>query len=393
MKYLPILALLSTPAFAQQFGRHHPSGFEIAKRGQLNVGQVQEAIKMLEGLEAASQPEAALLLTTTSKKVGHKVESSEEKKDAKSTCHKKHKKVVHHSKLSQHDTKPSHLASHHTTTSHHETTTTKHKAAVPTTKTTSHPKVVAAEANVPTPTTTSKPVQTSKASSSSPKSSGKGLIGFTSSNCGSSGATPEEPNGSESFLNCGLSKSHPSSGWTPPQGITMDMLASVSLDSAIASNSVWAPCQAYASLFDQHGNANNIPPILLAAFAIQESTCNPSVMGDNGGAVGLMQITVDKCNGLDTKACAEPGFNIGAAASYFKSVIDDVEGDVLTAIAQYNGWYQGMSYNAATAAATSGCCECQQNLDYLYQMLNGWLLGKTGYSMGSLQNLNVCPGN
>jgi len=32
----------------------------------------------------------------------------------------------------------------------------------------------------------------------------------------------------------------------------------------------------------------------------------------------------------------------------------------------------------------------QQNLDYLHQMTNGWLMGKTGYEMGSYKNLAVC---
>lgn len=46
-----------------------------------------------------------------------------------------------------------------------------------------------------------------------------------------------------------------------------------------------------------------------------------------------------------------------------------------------------MSFRSATAAQYSGCCRCQNNLDYLYQMLNGWLLGKTGYEMKTYNNL------
>ncbi len=29
-------------------------------------------------------------------------------------------------------------------------------------------------------------------------------------------------------------------------------------------------------------------------------------------------------------------------------------------------------------------------MDYVHQMLNGWLQGKTGYEMGSIGNLDVC---
>lgn len=57
---------------------------------------------------------------------------------------------------------------------------------------------------------------------------------------------------------------------------------------------------------------------------------------------------------------------------------------------EYNGWFAGLSYSTATAAASTGCCECQQNLDYMHQMLNGWLQGKTGYELGSIGNLDVC---
>lgn len=49
-----------------------------------------------------------------------------------------------------------------------------------------------------------------------------------------------------------------------------------------------------------------------------------------------------------------------------------------------------MSYNSATAARYSGCCRCQNNLDYLEQMLSGWVMGKTGYSLGTYNNLAVC---
>ncbi|KAL8293122.1 hypothetical protein RQP46_000816 [Phenoliferia psychrophenolica] len=219
---------------------------------------------------------------------------------------------------------------------------------------------------------------------------GLGLIGFTSSNCGSSGASSSEPNGAESFLSCGIKKSSPSSGWTPPKGVTMAHLKTVSIEDAMAGNSVWEPCKPFVSLFEKHANANNIPPILLASFALQESTCNPHVLGDGGGAFGLMQITKDKCGGQGAAACASPDYNIKTAAAYFASQLSSSGGEFLVALGAYNGWYSGMSFSDATAMADSGCCECQQNLDYLYQMLNGWLLGKTGYTLGSVKNLHSC---
>ncbi|GAA5920242.1 hypothetical protein JCM1841_000438 [Sporobolomyces salmonicolor] len=216
------------------------------------------------------------------------------------------------------------------------------------------------------------------------------LIGFIDNNCGESGASSEYPNGAESWLNCGISKNDPSSGWTPPNGVTLDHITTVSIEHALATNSVWKPCEPFIPLFEQIGIETGLPAILLAAFALQESTCNPNTMGDNGGAFGLMQITEDKCGGRNAKQCSEPEYNVRTAANYFKQELGNQNGAFLKALGAYNGWYSGLSYTSATAAAYGDCCQCQQNLDYLFQMTNGWLLGKTGYEMGSWKNLAVC---
>ncbi|GAA5901259.1 hypothetical protein JCM5296_005306 [Sporobolomyces johnsonii] len=216
------------------------------------------------------------------------------------------------------------------------------------------------------------------------------LIGFVDNNCGESGASSEYPNGAESWLNCGITKNDPSSGWTPPNGVTIDHITTVSIEHALATNSVWKPCEPFIPLFEQIGIETGLPAILLAAFALQESTCNPNTLGDNGGAFGLMQITEDKCGGGNAKECSEPEYNVRTAANYFKQELANQDGAFLKALGAYNGWYSGLSYESATAAASGDCCQCQQNLDYLFQMTNGWLLGKTGYEMGSWKNLAVC---
>ncbi|GAA5872556.1 hypothetical protein JCM3774_006850 [Rhodotorula dairenensis] len=219
----------------------------------------------------------------------------------------------------------------------------------------------------------------------------KGLVGFTTENCGPSGATEQEPNGSEAFLACGISKSHPSSPWQVPKGVTLDNIKTVSLEYALATNPVWEPCKPFVPLFEKYGAQTGLPPILLAAFAMQESTCNPHVLGDSGGAFGLMQITEDKCGGRDKDGCSEPDYNVRTGAEYFKKELDNAGGSFLEALARYNGWQPySMTYSSATAAAYSDCCECQNNLDYLYQMTNGWMMGKTGSEFGHFQNLAVC---
>lgn len=239
----------------------------------------------------------------------------------------------------------------------------------------------------PKPTTTSTEPASTTTPSSSSSGSGKGLIGFDSSNCGPSGATSKYPNGAQNFLNCGVN----GGGWTPPKGVTLNKLATVSIEHALASNNIWAPCKPYVSLFEKYGAAYNLPPILLAAFALQESTCQADTLGDNGGAFGLMQITQDKCGGQGASGCAEPDYNIKTAAKYFADTLSENGGDFLTALGAYNGWYVGLTYAAATAAASGDCCECQNNLDYLFQMVNGWMIGDTGYNLGSVGNLDSCP--
>lgn len=63
-----------------------------------------------------------------------------------------------------------------------------------------------------------------KTQSSNIQANGRGLLGYSSDNCGSSRASDNEPNGSLDFLNCGISRSNPSSGWVrsfPPRPRTL----------------------------------------------------------------------------------------------------------------------------------------------------------------------------
>jgi hypothetical protein len=198
----------------------------------------------------------------------------------------------------------------------------------------------------------------------------KGLKGFVATNkCGASRADDEYPNGAEDWLNCGISRTAKNSPWTPPGGVTIDRLAYVSLETAMANNHIWAPCEPFIPLFEKWGAATGLPPILLASFAMQESTCNPNESGDSGGAFGLMQITKEKCEGRDTKGCNDPDFNIMTGAKYFASQLDYFGGNVLLALGQYNGWYDGLTYNGATAAAYTGCCECQVSRPFSQRLL------------------------
>lgn len=56
---------------------------------------------------------------------------------------------------------------------------------------------------------------------------------------------------------------------------------------------------------------------------------------------------------------------------------------MLVALGNYNGWQKGMTVESATRARWSGHCRNQNNLDYLTQFVNGYLLGKDGHTIGS----------
>ncbi|GAA5963238.1 hypothetical protein JCM21900_006563 [Sporobolomyces salmonicolor] len=228
-------------------------------------------------------------------------------------------------------------------------------------------------------------------SSSASVTGGSGLFGVSTPRCGASNASSNSttsggPNGAEAWLNCGLSNTDKTSAWTPPtihlsQLRTLDLSTAQSMD-----NSVYTACKPYVGLFEKYGEREGVPPILLAAFAMQESSCNPSTTGDDGGAYGLMQITADKCGDAPDGDCSDPEYNIKTAAAYFASTLAAHNSNFLLALGSYNGWHEGMTYDAAIAVRET-CCECQQNLDYMQQMLNGWLLGYDGSQFGTVRNV------
>jgi hypothetical protein len=94
------------------------------------------------------------------------------------------------------------------------------------------------------------------------------------------------PNGNIDWLNCGVD----GSGWRPPFVKVSDLI-SADLSSAIQKGgSPFKACSKYVHLFEQYGAQHGLPPIMLASFALQESSCNPETVG-GGGEQGLMQIT------------------------------------------------------------------------------------------------------
>ncbi|KAF8973141.1 lysozyme-like domain-containing protein [Flammula alnicola] len=226
------------------------------------------------------------------------------------------------------------------------------------------------------------------------KVSTNGLINVKS-NCGPSGATRQVtklsgPNGNIDWINCGFETS---GGWQPPY-VRMEDIITQSLSSAVQSpSSPFKACSAYIWIFEKYGNQYGIPPIILASFAMQESSCNPNTVG-GAGEQGLMQITRDKCGGAPGGNCKDPEFNIRTATSYFKNTLDGNNGDVFLSVGTYNGWHRGLTEWQAFAAANTACCRCQNNGDYLHQFFNGWCQNINAYDnsppLGKYFNLDQC---
>lgn len=139
----------------------------------------------------------------------------------------------------------------------------------------------------------------------------KGLLGYTDKQAGPSGATAKTtkrsgPNGSQAWLNNGISKSRRAGKWVrysnaasltkltsdsqSPPALKLSQLKTVSLSDALkSSSSPYHACKRFLPLFNASAKKHNLPPILLAALAMQESSCNADTRG-GGGEHGLMQL-------------------------------------------------------------------------------------------------------
>ncbi|KAF9469901.1 lysozyme-like domain-containing protein [Collybia nuda] len=247
--------------------------------------------------------------------------------------------------------------------------------------------------SVSKPKPSDKPKDTPKPAPPPPSGNSGGMLNVKSS-CGNIGATKKTtktsgPNGSIDWLNCGLTEG----GWKPPF-VRIEDIVSVSLSNAVNSgHGPFLACTQFVHLFEKYGGQFGIPAIILASFAMQESSCNPNTVG-GGGEQGLMQITQDKCGGAPGGNCRDPDFNIRTGAKFFADTLKNNGGDLLLSIGSYNGWRKGLTYGQATAAAKSSCCRCQNNCDYLHQFLNGWILNINAYDqglrLGKYFNLDVC---
>jgi len=213
------------------------------------------------------------------------------------------------------------------------------------------------------PTTTSTSSTHAPAATNAPPAN-SGLL-YASGPCGDSSSSADHPNGALWWLNCGLSDS---GGWNPPSVKASDLIA---ITNPADHPEVFGSCTQYANIFADAAAANNMPTALLMSIGMQESGCNRDATGARGEQ-GIMQVAGNACDPGD---CKEPWYNIHKGAEILVSKMGgDPNGNIISALGQYNGWMPGMHAGAGAVYGPEG-----QKVSYLDDMLNKWLQGKSSY--------------
>ena len=98
------------------------------------------------------------------------------------------------------------------------------------------------------------------------------------------GADACGPNGSEAWLNSGLTED---GGWSPPF-LDINSLAHISLEEYY--DGAGGRCRQYDAAFRASGDKYGIDPAILAFIAMQESSCNADEGGPTPGLVSRLNI-------------------------------------------------------------------------------------------------------
>jgi hypothetical protein len=129
---------------------------------------------------------------------------------------------------------------------------------------------------------------------------------------------------------------------------------------------------------------------------MQESSCN----ADAGGPTpGLMQVSCENYpNGECTDSIQD---NVNAGSNYLRSQLEQYGGNAIAAFGSYNGWFQaGSGLNGDKGLTEDYPCSEEgqsnglpQNLNYLHQVMNGWLLGMDVYGDDNWIGTYDCQGS
>lgn len=143
---------------------------------------------------------------------------------------------------------------------------------------------------------------------------------------------------------------------------------------------VGAQCAQYDQYFQNAGSDYGVDPVILAVIAMQQTSCSTST-NTSTPTPGLMDVSCEYYpNGTCTNSTQD---NVSAGASYFTTQIAAAGDNVIQAFGSYNGWFTADSgMNGSRGLTEDYPCSSQdlvngvpQNLDYLHQVLNGWLMG------------------
>lgn len=140
---------------------------------------------------------------------------------------------------------------------------------------------------------------------------------------------------------------------------------------------IGSQCAQYDQYFQSAGAEYGVDPVILAVIAMQQSSCSTNT---GNSTPGLMEVSCDYYpSGSCTNSTQD---NVNAGASYFTTQIAVAGDNVIQAFGLYNGWFtanSGMNGNRSLTedfpCSSQGQVNVPQNLDYLHQVLNGWLMG------------------
>jgi hypothetical protein len=159
--------------------------------------------------------------------------------------------------------------------------------------------------------------------------------------------------------------------------MTPEEIYHTSLDDC--DNGVGSSCSQYDQYFLNAASKCSVDPIFW-----QSSRCK-SHHPTQSPTPGLMQVS---CANYPSVQCTDSiQDNVDAGTKYLTSQIDSAGGNAIEAFGSYNGWFiancglndnKGLTgdYPRSSEGQTNGV---PQNLDYLRQVLNGWLMGLDVY--------------
>ena len=119
----------------------------------------------------------------------------------------------------------------------------------------------------------------------------------------------------------------------------------------------------YSNLIEESSKKYNVDPALVNAIVKQESGYNPNVKSW-AGARGLMQLMPATAKELGVTNSYDPAQNIDGGTKYIAQLLDRYDGDVVRAVAAYNGGMGNIE--------EKGVGFCKENRDYVQRVVSDY---------------------